>query len=93
MLIGYFLDEVKAEEIFPWVEQPTRYEQSDLRHIPMPREGLLTEAYFYDAVLAAAKHDRARARARLQAVVDVKLVAYHEYMLARVMLAHPELEL
>jgi lipoprotein NlpI len=81
-LIGYFLGEVDADAVFGDLEDDARYERSAIRHISLPRRGLLCEGYFYDAMLAKAEGDDARMGERLQKVVDTGHVNYIEHKLA-----------
>ena len=86
MLIGYYLGEVKSDDIFAGLETEAAYANSDFRSLPMPRRAMLCEAYFYDALLAEAKGDvKARDR-RLQQVLETKWNHYLEYKMAKFLL-------
>ena len=51
-------------------------------HQPMPRQALLTEAYFYDAMLARSNGDSERMTQRLERIVRGGFSRYIEYKLA-----------
>ena len=86
MLIGYYLDKLTEAEIFEDIEDEERYAASSLRELPFPRQGLLCETYFYDALLARARDDKNRMRERLERVVSTKHMSYLEYHLAKYLL-------
>lgn len=87
MLIGYYLKQVTHDEIFHQLEDEQAYAKSDLRTLPMPRQGLLCEAYFYDALLAMVEHDWARRDSDLKKVLETRVSGYIEYDLAKFLLA------
>jgi tetratricopeptide (TPR) repeat protein len=87
MLIGHYVGAVTSEEIFGKLEDETRYRQSDLRHLPLPRCSMLCEAYFYDAMLAKVQGDAGRMRRQLNKVLDTGKRNYLEYKMAKYLLA------
>jgi lipoprotein NlpI len=86
MLIGYYLQELKREQIFSELEDEQAYSKSDLRAVPVPRQGLLCEAYFYDALLAEVEGDQTRRDSDLHKVVSTRVSSYIEYDLAKFLL-------
>jgi hypothetical protein len=87
MLIGYYVGKVRREEIFDYLEDEKRFAASELRHVPMPRVGMLCEAYFYDALLAEASGNLGRMRASLEKVLSTNLPEYFEYAMAKFLLS------
>jgi hypothetical protein len=87
LLIGYYQGKVPAHEVFTPLETPTAYEASDFRFLRLSREGLLTEAYFYDAALARSRGNIELMRRRLQQVVALDVRTYYEYKMAQYLLA------
>ena len=55
--------------------------------LPLPRLGMLREAYFYDALLARSEGDYNRMRRRLQSVIETQQRNYIEYFMAKFLLA------
>jgi len=86
MLIGYFMGEVPGKEIFTVLEDEGTFKDSDLNNLPLPRIGMLCEAYFYDAMLAKADGNLDRMRSRLQDVITTGKKNYFEYKMASYML-------
>lgn len=89
MLIGYYLGELQRKDIFGQLEDEQEYARSDLRALPVIRQGLLCEAYFYDALLASVKgkDNDALHNSDLQKVLDTRVSSYIEYVLAKFLLA------
>jgi hypothetical protein len=82
LLIGYFRKQVPAAEVFGPLETDATFAASDLRFLPMPRQALLTEAYFYDAMLARSNNDTGRMTQRLERIMEGGYSLYIEYKLA-----------
>ncbi|MFO0829448.1 MAG: hypothetical protein U0572_15025 [Phycisphaerales bacterium] len=90
-LVGYYLDKLSRDDVFGDIEDPARYAESPVRFMPQPREALLCESYFYDALHALAQGDQTRMRDDLQRVLATGFRLYLEYDLARYLLsAHHE---
>ena len=87
MLIGLYLDQLKPQEIFSQIEDERAFAKSDFRFLPMSRQDMLCEAYFYSALLAESKKDMRTRNAHLRKVVDTKVVYFTEYALAKYMLS------
>jgi AAA domain len=86
MLIGYYLQQVPRDKVFSDLEDQHRFDASDLRHLPMSRQGLLCEAYFYDALLALANRNSARMRASLEHTLGTNRSDFYEYHIAKYLL-------
>jgi hypothetical protein len=86
MLIGYYLQKVPRDKVFSDLEDPRRFDASDLRHLPMSRQELLCEAYLYDALLARANRDSARMRASLELTLGTNRSDFYEYHIAKYLL-------
>ena len=82
LLIGYYRDQVPAADIFGPLETDAAFAASDLRFLPMPRQAMLTEAYFYDAMLARSNGDTERMTRRLESIMQLGYTRYIEYRLA-----------
>ena len=82
----YFVGEVDANEIFGAFESDAAYEASGLGNLSLGRKGLLTEALFYDAILAKVRGDSATMRARLEQTYEAGRKDYFEYKMARYLL-------
>jgi len=89
MLVGYYLNKVKRGDIFGPLEDDAKWANSDLHNVPLPRNALLCEAYFYEALIAEAEHNLARRNDRLQHVRSTKVRGYFEYRMAQFLLAQP----
>ncbi|HTY84038.1 MAG TPA: hypothetical protein VMB19_07455 [Silvibacterium sp.] len=87
MLIGLYLDQLQPGEIFDQLKDEQSFAKSDLRFLPMSRQDMLCEAYFYSALLAESKKDMRARDADLRKVLDTKVVYFTEYDLAKYMLA------
>ncbi|HTD53771.1 MAG TPA: hypothetical protein VK670_00210, partial [Silvibacterium sp.] len=87
MLIGLYLDELKPQEIFDPLKDDESFAKSDLHFLPMSRQEMLCEAYFYSALLAESKKDMQARDADLRKVVDTKVVYFTEYAMAKYMLS------
>jgi len=92
MLIGYYAGEGKGavlrEQIFGDLEDEARFSRSKLHNLPTHRIGLLSEAYFYDAMLAMAKEDHESVVRSLNKVIETDQRHYFEYAMAKYMLLH-----
>jgi hypothetical protein len=88
MLLGYYLgsEKVRRDDIFSTLEDEKRFAQSDLRFVPLPRLGMLCEAYFYDALLAEFKGNTAQMRTSLENVLKTNYRVYYEYDMAKFLL-------
>jgi hypothetical protein len=82
LLIGYYRQQVPAADVFGPLESDAAFAASDLRFLPMPRQALLTEAYFYDAMLARSNNDTGRMTQRLERIMEGGYSLYIEYKLA-----------
>jgi Novel STAND NTPase 1 len=89
MLIGYYLGNVQRNEIFGNLQDDQRFARSDLSHLPMPRRGMLCEAYFYEALLADAKGDKDWRHSSLEKTVLTDYRDYFEYTMAQFLLSQP----
>ena len=87
MFIGYYQDAVTADEIFIPLESDDLFNKSDLKYTSLSRKGMLTEAYFYDAMLAKANGNIKRMQKRLQQVININYTRYSEYSYAKYLLA------
>jgi lipoprotein NlpI len=83
MLLGYSLDKVPASDIFEPLRDDASFIASKLARVPSTRNGMRTEAYFYDAVRLNAKGDHARAMDSLKQVIALDHNSYIEYDLAQ----------
>jgi Novel STAND NTPase 1 len=86
MLIGYYLQQVPRDEVFSDLEDQLRFDASDRRYVRMSREEMLCEAYLFDALLALADRDSARARASLERVSRTNQSQFVEYAMAKYLL-------
>jgi hypothetical protein len=86
MLIGYYQQQVPRDKVFSDLGDERRFDASDLRHLPMSRQGLLCEAYLYDALLALANRDSARTRASLELTLGTNRSDFYEYHIAKYLL-------
>ena len=86
MLIGYDLQQVPRDAVFSDLDDQHRFDQSDLRHLPMSRQEMLCEAYLYDALLALANRDPARARVNLELTLGTNQSHFFEYAMAKYLL-------
>ena len=86
MLLGYYIGEIRRVDLFEPLEDEVKYAASPLRELPLNRLGLLTEAYFYDALLAQAKGDSARRLRSLEEVIRLNQRQYFEYSMAKFLL-------
>lgn len=86
LLIGYFLSEVAASEIFGVLEEDEAFAESNFSHVPLSRQGMLCQAYFFDAMSAQAKGESSRKRTSLQQVLDTNQRGHYEYKIAKFLL-------
>jgi len=86
MLIGHYMGVVTSNEIFDTLEDEARYQKSNLRHLPLPRNGMLCEAYFYDAMLAKSRGNIGRMRQQLEKVLGTGKYNYLEFKMAKYLL-------
>lgn len=86
MLIGFSMGKLERDRVLGIVEDDARFAQSALRHVPLPRSGLLCEGYFYEALAADAAHDARRTRESLQRVLRTGAQDYYEYSVAKFLL-------
>lgn len=87
MLIGLYLDQLQPQEIFDQIKDEQSFAKSDFHFLPMSRQEMLCEAYFYSAVLAESKKDMRARDADLRKVIDTKVVYFTEYDMAKYMLS------
>jgi hypothetical protein len=89
MLMGYYRGEIRAENIFPVLEDEAKFAQSDLRHLPLFRTSMLCEAYFYKALLARDKGNHGLEQESLSKAVATEARGYFEYYMAKFLLSQP----
>jgi hypothetical protein len=86
-LIGYFLGNVKRDEIFAPLRSREAFESSGLNRIGLSYDDMRCEAYFYDALLQAVTGDPATRSARfaqaIQRAIEVGHGNLSEYLMAR----------
>ena len=87
LLVGYVHGDVSRAALFDGLGDDARFASSDFAGLPMPRRALLCEAHFYDAMRARIAGDRAAMLTALRAVVETGYTTYHEYAMARFLLA------
>ncbi|HEY5673385.1 MAG TPA: ATP-binding protein [Malonomonas sp.] len=90
MLIGHYMGEVDDEamqQIFSELETEENYARSNLRFLPLPRLGMLCEAYLYDALHAEAEGQIEAMRASLGKAVATGWTSYFEYCIATYLLS------
>jgi hypothetical protein len=92
-LIGYFLGNVKPNEIFAPLRSREAFESSGLSRTGISYDDIRCEAYFYDALLQAVTGDPATRSARfthaIQRVVEVGHGDIFEYLMALYLRAQP----
>jgi hypothetical protein len=91
MLIDHYMSAGPLDDIVGPLKAERSFAASDLSHLPSSRLGMLCEAYFYDALLAKAKHDESRMRSRLQDVLLTERLDYLEYSMAKFLLTQDSL--
>jgi lipoprotein NlpI len=86
-LIGYYLGNITRDEIFAPLRTREAFEASGLNRIGRSYDEMLSEAYFYDALLQAVTGDPATRSARfmqaIQRVLEVGHGDIYEYLMAR----------
>ena len=86
-LIGYFLGNVKSEEIFAPLRSREAFKSSPLSRTGMSYDDIYSEAYFYDALLQADTGEPTTRSARftqaIQRVLEVGHGDIYEYLMAR----------
>jgi hypothetical protein len=86
-LIGYYLGNVKRDDILAPLRSREAFQSSELSRIGMSYEDIYCEAHFYDALLQAVTGDPATRSARftqaIQRVLEVGHGAIYEYLMAR----------
>ena len=89
MLIGYFIGELDRDDIFGVLEDPQEFKASTLSHLErfaLSREGLLCEAYFYDALYQGVHGPEVDRRERLmqslEKVIATNFYTFFEYQMA-----------
>ncbi|MBV8630130.1 MAG: hypothetical protein JOZ83_04345 [Silvibacterium sp.] len=87
MLLGMYLDKLKPEEIFDQINDDQSFAKSDLHYLPVLRQELLCEAWFYSALLAESKKDTRARDADLRKVLDTRVVYFIEYQVAKYMIS------
>ena len=87
MLVGYYQNEVTADEIFKSLSSDVEFDKSNFKYTDYTRKALLTEAYFYDAMLKQAHNDIKGMKKRLRQVIDVNYKQYSEYTFSKTLLA------
>lgn len=92
MLVGYYQGVVTKNEIFEPLQSDEQFNKSNYIYTDFSRKAMLTEAYFYDAMLNKAKGNIEGMKKRLQQVVDVDYRIYSEYAFSRYLLASLEKE-
>jgi hypothetical protein len=87
MLVGRVLGRVSESDLFGKIEDEGAWKQSDLFHLPVPRRGLLCEAWFYEAMRAKAEGQAERMRDCLRRCLAVGYTSYYEHAMAMFLLA------
>jgi lipoprotein NlpI len=86
-LIGYYLGNIKRDEIFAPLRSREAFESSRLNRIGLSYDEILSEAYFYDALLQAVTGDPATRSTRfahaIQRVLETGRGNDYEYLMAR----------
>ena len=82
MLVGYFIGEVAASDIFDLLRDDATFAASKFAGLHVTRKALLTEAHFYDAVRLKAGGDHNGEMASLRRVEDLGYKRYVEYDMA-----------
>ena len=89
MLIGYYQGVVTEDEIFKPLESDELFNKSYFKYSSVSRKGMLTDAYYYDAMLRKANGD-AKTRdyiegmkKRLQQTRKLNFALYDEYFFAK----------
>jgi thioredoxin-like negative regulator of GroEL len=91
-LVGYFLGNVKPNEIFAPLRSREAFESSELSRTGMSYDDIRCEAYFYDGLLQSVTGDPATRSARfaqaMQRVLEVGHGDIFEYLMARYLRSH-----
>ncbi len=80
------MGQVSRDDIFGVLEDETRFAASPFSGVPLSRRSMLTEAYFYEALLAQSNGDAEAMRADLERVVQLDRRAYTEHGMAKFLL-------
>jgi hypothetical protein len=86
MLIGYYLGEMPRERLLAPLANEATFEASSFSKLPLSRQGMLCEFYFYDALLAKAHGDREGMIRGLEAAIQRGYRPYLEYEIAKFLL-------
>jgi len=82
MLVGYALGKPESQDALRVVEDAERYATSPLSGLPMGQNGLLCEAYFYDALRLHLQGDAEGSRRALERTVSLQMTNYFEHWMA-----------
>jgi tetratricopeptide (TPR) repeat protein len=88
MMVGCFEGKVQAGNIFDALRDDAALAASQFAGLHVTRRGLLTEAYFYDALRLMVAGDITGSTASLRRVVDLDYKPYIEYDIAVHLLSH-----
>jgi hypothetical protein len=93
MLVGYYLDEVEQKTLFGPLESRDAFEASSMSRLGvegLSYDGMLSEIYFYDALLQGISGDSStrsqRFESRLREVIKVGNASFYEYLMAQYLL-------
>jgi len=94
MLVGYFSGKVSKDQIAAMLGKPNEFEALPLARAPQSRDGFLTEWYFYDGLLQSVTGEKStqvdRFKSRLQEAINMKQVAFNEYVFAKALFGRIE---
>jgi N-glycosylase/DNA lyase len=82
MLVGRVAGRISENELFSALEDEEAWRRSALFQLPVPRRGLLCEAWFYEAMLAKAEGRTDRMRECLRHCISIGYTAYYEHAMA-----------
>jgi tetratricopeptide (TPR) repeat protein len=87
MLLGYALEEeVDRLDVFGPLESEAAFARSHFAALPLPHAAMLTEALFYEALLARGRGDDEGMLENLKRIVELGYVFYNEYSMAHYLL-------
>ena len=87
MLIGRFEGAVQDAQMFGVLGSEDAWRKSDFAYLSVSRRGLLTEAWFYEAMRAKAEGDEPRMREDLRRCVEIGYSSYLEHDIATYLLS------
>ena len=86
-MLGFYLGEVPRDTLLHDLEDDASFARSPYARLPYERKGLLSDAYFYDALRMKRNGDLEGMNRSLQRVTDIGVPDYYEYRMARYFLA------